>query len=168
MSATHDENKLPVEEDMGFQRASWIVERIGWAVFAVLLVCALSGLFARGPLSTAAAEHPRSGLQVTYERFQRQTLLTRFDLRLGEVAGGDVKLHLGPQFQATYEIQSIAPRPLRSTAGREGLDFFFEPSQGALLPVTIWAKPRQFGFRTIEAAAAAHGDPLTLSVFIYP
>jgi len=40
---------------MEFQRRSWIVQRIGWAIFALVILLAALGLFGDGVLSDAQA-----------------------------------------------------------------------------------------------------------------
>ena len=46
-----DSRSYPVREDMRLQYAFWAWERAMWVVMAIILVLALSGLFAHGPLS---------------------------------------------------------------------------------------------------------------------
>ncbi len=49
---------LDVEEDMAFQRRNWRAERIGWAAMVAIVIAAVLGLFASGPLSWATAQTP--------------------------------------------------------------------------------------------------------------
>ena len=47
--------ELQIEQDMGFQRTEWVVQRAGWVGMALLILAALVGLLGRGPLSAAVA-----------------------------------------------------------------------------------------------------------------
>ncbi len=62
---------IQLEDDIAFQRKSWLVERIGWGVMLTILVAALAGLFASGPLSSKNVESADSSAIVRYERFAR-------------------------------------------------------------------------------------------------
>ena len=51
--------KYPVREDMRFQRRSWALERVGWAVLALIAIAGLTGALGNGPASRAQASAGR-------------------------------------------------------------------------------------------------------------
>ncbi len=51
-----DSRDYPVREDMRLQNAIWAGERVLWVTLGVVLLLALAGLLARGPLSRATVE----------------------------------------------------------------------------------------------------------------
>jgi hypothetical protein len=157
---------FPVREDMRFQNAAWIVERIVWGLLALVPLAALAGTFSHGPLSHKTAQAADSGLSLEYESFERMTVLSRFLFRIPARRGEEVRLHLSPSFQLTYEIQSIQPEPARSSAGAEGLELYFRPLNDDLTAV-IWATPRQFGMLKLRAETDGPGS-IEVPVFIYP
>jgi hypothetical protein len=156
----------PVREDMRFQGMTWTLERVAWALLALVPLAALAGVFSHGPLSRQTAQVPNSGLSVEYERFQRITLQARFAIRMPPAEGDEIRLRLSPVFQRTYDIQSMLPEPARSSAGADGLDLYFRPAEGDLA-VVIWATPRDFGRFNIRAETDP-GEPVEISVLIYP
>lgn len=152
----------PIEEDRTFQARTWAVQRVAWVLFALVPLLALTGLFTQGPLSDRIAE--AGTLTVGYERFQRVTRLTHFTVHIGPGQAGE--LRLSAPFQQTYAIESIAPRPMRSAAGRDGLRLAFEtPADGPLI-ADIWARPRRSG--QIELTAQSGATSVSFHILIYP
>ncbi|HXL47708.1 MAG TPA: hypothetical protein VN975_02865 [Xanthobacteraceae bacterium] len=89
MRERHNRN-YPVLENMWLQNAFWGSERATWIVLAVILLVALSGLLAHGPLSKSTVTD--GGLSLTYERFQRVTALPRFNARILVSYGDEASL----------------------------------------------------------------------------
>jgi len=153
----------PIKEDMDFQRRSWTVERTGWLILGVIMVAALVGLFGYGPVSKAHLNG--NDLKLSYERFQRSTKLATYVFRLGGGSAGERQLTLGPRFQTGYEITSIQPQPLQSTAGPDGLTLKFGAT-GDNQTVVIWAHPRAYGLVRISVASGNERHPIWS--FVYP
>jgi hypothetical protein len=166
--AHEDESRAhPVREDMRFQYASWIVERVAWVLLALVPLVALTGVFAHGILSETTAGAPGSPLTMQYERFQRETALSRFTAHIPRAESGEVRLRLSPSFQQAFEIESMQPQPARSSAGTAGLELFFNaPASGELIAV-IWTRPRQFGLVQV-AGETDGGGAVKFAVFVYP
>src|SRR3954451_20711661 len=99
----------PVREDMRFQSMTWTLERVAWALLALVPLAALTGVFAHGPLSRQTAQAPNSAFSVDYERFQRNTVQARFVVHMPSAEADEVRLRLCPDFQRIYEIQSTQP-----------------------------------------------------------
>ncbi len=155
----------PVNEDMRFQRRSWVVERAGWLVLAAITLAGLSGIFGNGP---ASWQRITAGpLTVEYERFQRATRTSAFVFTITAAEGAESVLRLGAPFQKAFEISSIEPRPLRSRAGPDGLALTFAAKAGAPSQIVIWARSRRYGLSAITAAADGSA-PLSSWVFVYP
>src|SRR3954469_24544334 len=110
----------PIREDMRFQQRSWRVERASWIVIALLLVAALAGLFFHGPLSQTIAKSPDGSLAVEYERFAHKTAVTHFIIRVSPPVPGQVLVRLSPGFMNMHDVDSLAPRPIRSSGGSYG------------------------------------------------
>jgi hypothetical protein len=162
-----EDRRYPVEEDMRFQRRMWTVERAAWIGIGVLLCLALTGLFGQGRWSRATASTPGSAIALEYERFQRITRLARFDIRIAASESQEATLRLSRPFHQAYEVTSIQPWPLRSSAGSENWELVFaRPGSGDLV-ATIWAQPRQFGIMNLEASGD-RGSPLSFRVLVYP
>jgi hypothetical protein len=160
-----DSRDHPVPEHMRLQNAFWAWERATWIVLAIILVIALTGVLAHGPLSERTVAD--GGLSLTYERFQRVTALARFNARISVSYGDEASLTLSPTFTDNFQIADIEPRPLRSSAGPRGLEFVFQAPTAGELSVVIWAHPRAFGRFHLTAAADPEGR-VAFSVLVYP
>ena len=95
-----DSRNYPVREDMRLQAAFWAWERATWAVIIAILLIALTGLFAHGPLSQKTMAD--GALSLTYERFQRVTALTRLSARISVPHGDEASLTLSPSFSDRF------------------------------------------------------------------
>jgi hypothetical protein len=161
-----DDRCYPIQEDMRFQRRSWMVERTAWTVFGLVSLVALTGLFGGGALSTVTARSADGALSVTYDRFQRQTRVTQFTFHMA-VTDADPRLRVGPDFLDRYELTSLQPAPVASSAGRDGVEYTFARPRGGELNVVLWAHPRRFGRVALEAQAG-RDDPVRLPILVYP
>jgi hypothetical protein len=155
----------PVQENMRFQKRSWIVERLGWLLLSAIAVIGLTGVLGNGPASWAHAAG--GGLAVTYERFERTTRTSSFAFDLGPTTGSDRTLHLSAAFQRDFEFSSIQPPPLHSRTGQDGIDLVFAARRGASGRVVIWAHARSYGLSRITASADG-GTSAAFWVFAYP
>lgn len=155
----------PVKEDMGFQKRSWLVERLGWLLLVAITTAGLTGVLGNGPASwTRASAGP---LTVSYERFQRATRTSGFVFDLAPVSGNERTLHLATAFQRDFEFTSIQPAPLRSRAGPDGIDLTFAATPGAPGRIVIWAHSRRYGLSRVDAGTG-QGAPASFWVFVYP
>jgi hypothetical protein len=155
----------PVREDMRFQRRSWLVERAGWLLLALVAAAGLTGLFGAGPLSHA---HTSAGvLAVDYDRFQRATRVSPFVFTVPPGTGRDMTLHLGGSLQRHFEFTSIQPAPLRTRTNPDGIDLTFATQAGAPSRIVIWAHSRHYGLSRMTAAIDG-GEQAPFWVFVYP
>lgn len=155
----------PVQENMRFQKRSWIVERLGWLVLLAIAVVGLSGVFGNGPASWAHVSDRT--FAVSYERFQRATRTSSFVFDLGPGGAGERTLHLSAPFQRDFEFTSIQPPPSRSKTDRDGIDLTFAAPPGAAGRVVIWAHARSYGLSRIIASLDG-GPAAAFWVFAYP
>ena len=154
----------PFREHMRFQKVTWIVERIGWSVLAIVPLLGLAGLFGSGPLRARTVGNP--SLSVKYERFERVTRMARFVVSTPTAPGGERHLRLNAAFQRHYRVDDIQPRPLRSSASPDGIDLDFSARDETLI-VVIWATPQDFGAMSLQASGG-DGAALPFPAFVYP
>jgi hypothetical protein len=163
--ADGDLPSYPVKEDMRFQKTVWIIERVSWILLTLVPLAALAGIFSHGPLSDRIAQAPNEAWSLEYERFQRVTVQSRFVIRVPAAQGEEVRVHLSPSFQQSYDIQSMQPDAERGSADADGLYLFFRTNEGELTAV-IWATPRRFG--SVNLRAETEDGVIELPILIYP
>ena len=87
-----EENAIAVGEDLEFQRKWWRFERIIWALFLVILLCDVMGLFGRGWLAKGVAATP--ALKLDYERVERAGTPSVMTLTFADAAIHDGKIRV--------------------------------------------------------------------------
>src|SRR5438132_10216237 len=100
----------PIREDMQFQQRSWLFERIGWIMLALVVAAALAGVFFHGPASHVRDRNADNSVAVEYERFAHRTARTHFVLRATAPIPDEILVRLSPAFTNTFDIESVEPR----------------------------------------------------------
>ena len=162
-----DNRTYPFQEDMQFQRRTWLAERIGWIAMAALLLAGLAGIFFHGPLSHTVARSSDESISVEYERFAHKTALTHLIVRTDAPLPDHVLVRLGPSFANMHDIDSLEPRPVRSSGGSYGLEFLFARSSAGDLGVYVAARPKRFGFMSLHVEVEGRGA-LNIAQLVYP
>ena len=79
---------LEIAQDLAFQRREWTIQRVAWAVMALVALAGLLGLFGgAGPLTRAAAGN--GALRLDYARFERKHAPTELRLQVAAGVAGD-------------------------------------------------------------------------------
>jgi hypothetical protein len=118
---------IDIDQDIKYQWREWHIHRIGWAVFALILLAALAGLFGQGPLSHASTGEPGSALVLGYQRFDRYKAPTSLDVTVGAGVAqeGNVRLALNHDFLDRVAIQRIIPEPESVETGPDAITYVF-------------------------------------------
>jgi hypothetical protein len=163
---------LEIDEDFGYQRRAWVVQRVGWVLMVLLVLAAVVGLLGSGPLSHATAHVPQR-LSVDYQRFARYETSETLTIRVppAAMADGVVRLSINRDFLDASKVESVVPAPLRveSAAGR--LVFVFAAAEPqAPLEVTLSFQPERIGRRRAVVAVESAGEPraVTFHQLVYP
>jgi hypothetical protein len=163
---------LEIDQDLDFQRRSWVVQRIGWIFMTLFVLSAGVGLLGSGPLSHARAEAP-GAMSVEYQRVARletsETLTVR--LEAAATAGTGVRLSLDRQFLDSARMASVLPPPTRveSAAGR--LIYVFAVAEpGTPMVVTFNFEPQEIGRHRAIVGLESSPAPrsLTFHQLVYP
>jgi hypothetical protein len=160
---------LEIEKDPALQARFWRIQRIGWVVIAVLIVAAMGGMFAGGPLSWAAASDPGNRLRVEYERFMRQDASYRLRVLIAPHTGRVVDLHIGSAFLDAVRIEDIAPQPRSHAVAGDGhvLRFRTAGEEAEPAAVTLTVQPERVGI--VSGAIGIAGEPpAQFTQFVYP
>jgi len=160
-----DRQQRPVYEDAHFQDMSWTLQRVGWVAVVLIALAALTGVLSHGFFSNVVARQNGFPLTVSYERFQRMSVLYRFDLSMARGAEDETRITFNKAFWDLYEIDSIQPQPERSSSNDGGFTLTFDAA-GRSFNAVVWARPRGFGYAPLEIGTP-HGS-LTLPVLVYP
>jgi hypothetical protein len=164
---------LDIDQDMTFQRRSWIVQRVGWSVIGAAIAAALLGLLGSGPLSRSTAVAP-GAFAVGYERFVRYEDPETLAIRLEPEAAADrlVRLAIDRRYLDRSRLQSALPSPERVESADGRVIFVFRTAEpGRPLPIVLTLKPQRFGpiegWVRLESGPAS-GREVRFRQFAYP
>lgn len=167
--AASRKTEFELHEDLRHQRREWRVERVGWALMALLLIAALLGLLGYGPLSHTRARSDDGRLTVAYDRFQRSSALSRYEIEAAPslVAGDRLRLQFDRHLIDALEIEAVEPQPESVSAGerRTTYEFAAEPG-GQPQRIVIYYRPSTFG--RLSGGVTAGGAALALDQLVYP
>jgi hypothetical protein len=161
---------MELHQDLSFQRAEWVFERVGWAVLVFLLAAALLGLLGGGPLSGASAQAPDGSLDIEYERFLRYHAPTTLQVHVapGAAEGGVLRLWLDRDYLDALEVKEVVPAPDRVVVGEGTVTYHLrvaDPSRPVL--VTFRLEADRAGSVAGRAGVAGRGAA-EFSHFVYP
>lgn len=143
--------ELEVNQDLAYTRRTWVAQRIGWAVVAVLLVIGLAGGFGHGPVAHATAEHPDGAFAVDYERIMRHKTEYVTVVRLGrEVTTKETsQIWFSQGYLEKNQITNIEPEPARTQVGDDRVVYTFEHlAAGEPARVTFVVKSDGYGLHS--------------------
>jgi hypothetical protein len=166
----HRHGDLEIAEDLPFQRREWLAERVAWAVMALLIAAALSGLFGTGPLSRTTAGDEAGPIWLEYERFARLLAPAPLRVHLGPGASREetVQVWIDRQYIDSLELQQVMPSPDSMEVGLERLIFTFRLAEGGgaamitfnMRPIHVGSLSGQVGLINVPA--------VPVQQFIYP
>jgi hypothetical protein len=162
--------KLELEEDLPFQRAEWLVQRIGWFIWGLIVAAALVGLVGPGPLSTTQAPAPDGSLIVEYDRFLHHHNPTRLAVmpQLGDSGAEPFRVHVSRSLLDQIEVMRIEPEPQGREFDPDGVIYTFprrpNTDQARIL---FHVQYKNYGRSKGFLRLAGH-EPATLHQFVYP
>jgi hypothetical protein len=162
--------EIEVGEDLEFQQRSWVVQRIGWIVIALVIIAALSGLFGAGPLSQATVGNEGDALRLVYDRFERMDSPATLDIYLGpEVANeGQVRLWISRDYLKGASVQQVTPPPEQVEIGADRLIYTFRVADAARPALVTFDLEMAQSGRLVGQMGLTDEAPLSFWQFVYP
>jgi hypothetical protein len=128
---------IELDQDLSYQRKTWKVERVGWAVMALLVGLALLGFLGSGPFSQARRSDESGRLSLVYERLSRHQTSTPLTIEVrGDAVAGSLALFVDREFLAGAELEQTLPQPDHVRIAGDRLVFSFR-AERASVPVVI-------------------------------
>lgn len=158
------EDGLQLKEHRAFQRGFWLAERLGWAGFALVIALALSGLTGRGG-GFAQAEHRAGAALVELPRVARRGETAVLHVDFGRESGRHL-LSVGGDMLSHFDLEEVAPWPLRSVATTDGMALQFEAVGAPPHGVRLYLRARKAGLADVRIVADGAG--VTARTLILP
>ena len=144
------------------------MQRVGWAIMALILLAALIGLTGKGgPLASGTAK--AAGAKIDYPRITRWKSDDQLTVRLPASASGAVDVELSKAFGEMFSIRSVEPEPSEVKATATGQRFTFKVADGPgekLIVFGIHAE-NPTAPRTVRAQIA-DAPPADLGITVLP
>jgi hypothetical protein len=161
---------LEVAEDLEFQRRSWIAQRAGWVIMALVVFAAVAGLFGAGPLSSAQSGASNGLIWIEYERFGRlkapNTL--RIHFAQGAVRKGHIRIWIDRAYLQETKPERVLPEPQKVEVSGERLLYEFSAASDAGAgAISFELEPGSFGLIRGRLGLDG-GDELRFRHFIFP
>jgi hypothetical protein len=162
--------QLKLEEDEAFQKAEWRIQRIGWFVWAAILVAGLAGLLGTGPLSNAEATTPGGDLTVAYDRFlhYHQPGVLEVELHNNNSRSETTQLTVSQTLLDRVEIHRIEPEPERRELAADGVVYSFPRASNAQSAKIVFHIEYERPGKSTARIGLAGGEPVFFNQFVYP
>lgn len=160
---------LQIDEDFGYQKTVWRVERAGWVVLAVVLLAAVLGLFGPGIFGTARATAPNDRLAIEYLRFVRSP--APHDLRMlvqpQSTGSGRFRLWIQSTYLSGVTLENITPEPDKMLVGKDRITFEFAWDEApGRVPITFELTPDDYG--PLIGQIGIDDSVVEIRQFVYP
>jgi hypothetical protein len=169
MTDSTDDPGLEFPEGHGVSPAEERFHKLGWAVFAGILLAGLAGLLGPGPLSSRTVE-AGPVLGVEYERFIRNHAPAELRIRVAPPAGDTIRLHVGTAFLEGTEVTQVEPEPESVEAAPGGQVYVVRASRPAPHEtVILYHFEPDSAFSDMRVRIALDGGPeVRFRQFIFP
>jgi hypothetical protein len=162
--------KLELTTDDAFQQMEWRIQRIGWLVWAMLLLAALLGLTGSGWLSEAEVTSEDGAITVRYDRFLHYHKPTQLQIGIksSDDADGRWQLKIARSLLDRLQISRIEPEPDRREIAHDGNVYTFLHSAGAPAGTIVFhVEYERYG--TAQGTISLTGSrPVELNQFVFP
>ena len=169
MAKTNKVGDLQINEDIKFQERTWVIQRAGWMIFALINILAILGLFGDGVLSDAQAGQEGEALWLEYPRFERFENEFRITVHAnpGAATQDEIKIQLNQNYLANVQVTSIAPTPDSQIKQEDWITYVFRRNGNAPFTAYFYITPLEAGSLSGTFQLESE-NPVTFSQFIYP
>ncbi len=170
MSELQRVGRLEVGQDLDFQRREWLVERVGWAAMALLILAGLLGLLGGGPLARATAGDRGGPVWLEYDRFERyrSPATLRLHLSARQWPEGRARVRLSREYLEGVQVERVVPEPESIEAGPDWFTYVLRVTDPTRPPaVTFDVKPERL-WRLEGRIGLADGPELRFGQLVYP
>src|SRR5688572_13477954 len=110
-----------IENEIGFQRRTWAVERFGWGVMGLVIMAALAGAFSGGALSRRTTSDESGALRIEYDRLLRLSSEHTWTFDVAAPATAGAALQISQALLDAFDIVRLEPEPAAAAAGPDGM-----------------------------------------------
>lgn len=159
---------LDIEQDEGFQRREWRLQRSGTALLVLVVVAALAGLLGTGPVSWTERESADGVATVAFDSITHHEADDSITLTFGPeaISGGTVTMDLTGTWPGGVDVQGISPEPAEQRAVPGGLALEFAVEDADRVEVTMGFRAQEYG--SLHGEVTVAGRSVSFSQFVLP
>lgn len=156
------------EHDPNSAERSWRLERVGWAIVALIVVLALAGVFGSGPVSWTSSTSSGGGIVLDHQRAIGHNADQQVTLHLGAttVREGKVEVELSGDWVHAVRVDAVTPEPSAQRTLPDGVLLEFEAGSTSSTVVTLYYRAFRYGSQ--EAEIAVGDDRLDFTQWVLP
>ena len=155
---------LQLDEKRSFQRKFWRVERLGWLLFAGLVLCALTGLAGGGGHFSRQSVAAGDAL-LDLPRIAHAQGDDRISILAG-AGGAPLSIVLDDAFSRYFLIEGMQPEPERSGMVPSGFELVFSRSGDGPSRILIDIRPLRPGWTSV--AISVDGEQAGARILVLP
>lgn len=154
---------LDVEENRSLQHRVWFIQRVSWALFAILIGLAVVGVTGDGGL-WAQQTVSTGDVQARLPRVVRRGAADRIELVYP--AGRAVAIDLDAAFVAAFDVVHIEPAPVTQRSAGQGVRLVVDGGAEGPAILRLHVMPRQTGL--VRTSVTVNGTGLPLRLVMLP
>jgi hypothetical protein len=161
-------SSLQIAQDLDFQAREWRFQRIGWVGMLVVVVAALLGAFATGPLSRSVERAGDESLTVSFERFTRFGAPSELVIDVPPDAVGDeARVAISRDYLTAFQVQAVSPEPDVVRTRGDTLVYAFDVDRGSGLEATFNLQADERWLKSAEVRVPGRA-PVSFDQLVYP
>lgn len=156
---------------IGYQRNEWRAQRIGWAVMALLVLLALTGLLGgSGPLAEAEIEAADGSVRVRYLRLDHHHGPGELSVEIAPefVEAGELRLWMDRSYLDGLNLETVVPEPERVELEAERAIFVFNVGEGRGQLTLTFTYHHDGYWWDVAKLGLINGDPVEFSQIVFP
>jgi hypothetical protein len=161
--------KLELDSLTEATEREWLIQRLGWIIWAGIIAAALAGLAGRGPLSNSMTTSPDGATEILFNTYLHYHSPETLEITLRPERGTEsVRLFLSRSLLDNIEIRRSEPEPTQTVLAQDGVFYDFpKVSTADSVKVVLYVEYQKFGRTSGEIGLAEH-SPAILKQFVYP
>ena len=161
---------LEAPQRLSHQRWEWVIERVGWALMACVVVAGVLGGLGPGPLGSCEAVSPDGSLTVNYYAVERIAAPNSLELQItpGSTEQSKIELSLSRSFADGANVESLVPSPAETRATDSAIIYTFladDLSHGN--KIVCRYQHEHFGVLKYQVSIA-NGQPIAIRQLVLP
>ena len=158
---------LETEQNISLEKKFWIIQRIGWMIMLIFVVCAVLGILGgSGVLNNQTKSDQKTGLTLKYDMFLKRDAGSELDVILPS-HDSSTKIFVSKSYIDKIQIKDVDPEPDIVTSVEQGYIYSF-PSSGSSLHVHFYLWPDNTTFGQVTGSVGEGNRPtITFNQWVY-